>query len=139
MGAERQQNDPFVAEVFYLTPPDILAKMDEDERRKFRNALSKGKSRHAIDIRLTIPLFFSGVYFVCQVGRDRRAGTGTEYRTRQRSFRNLLSASGLAVACAVAVVVGFVVLYVVKSKSGINLFPNQHLRDFIPVSIDYKK
>lgn len=129
MGSE-QPIDPFVAEVIYLMPPELVAKLDESERRQLRQALGKGasRSRHSVDIRLRIPLFFTGVYFVLQAGVDRRT---PEYQERRRGVFGFLGNASLLLVCGVFLVCTFAVAYLLKCSMGIDLFPI-HLKDVIP-------
>jgi hypothetical protein len=127
--------DPFVAEVLYLVPPQVASRMTEAERRQFQDALKKGspRSRHSVDWRFSIPLVYSGLYVVFQVGRDRRRSTGQAYVERRRVARHWLESGGLLVACIVLFVLAAITVYWIKSRAGINVFPNDHLRDFVPV------
>jgi len=118
-----------------LVPPQVASRMTEAERKQFFESLQKGspRSRHAIDLRISIPLIYSGVYLVLQVGQDRRRSTGQGYVERRRRARHWLESGSLLIACIVLFVLAAISLYWVKSKAGVNVFPNDHLRDFIPV------
>lgn len=130
------EDDPFVTEVLYLLPPQVASRMTEAEKEQLYRALQKGsgRSRHKIDLRFSIPLFYSGLYVVLQVGKDRRGSHGGAYYERRRTARSLLESGALFVACLVALVASAAGLYWVKGIAGINIFPKEHLRDFIPIN-----
>lgn len=130
------EDDPFVTEVLYLLPPQVASRMTEAEKEQLFRALQKGsgRSRHKVDLRFSVPFFYSGVYVVLQIGRDRRGAAGAAYYERRKIARGMLESGGLFIACLVALVISAITLYWVKSKAGINIFPKEHLRDFIPIN-----
>lgn len=134
MGGEanrRTEEDPFVCEMLYLMPPDAIA---PDKELELRRALEKGsaRSRHAVDIRLTLPLIFTQLYFVVQIGKDHRRTVQKEYRERKQWLAGRASLVGWALAAAAVFVLGFIVLYALKCKAGIDIFKHAHLHDFVP-------
>lgn len=130
------QDDPFVTEVLYLLPPQVASRMTEAEKEQLYRALQKGsgRSRHKVDLRFSVPLFFSGAYVVLQIGKDRRGSSGGAYFERRRAARGLLQSGVLLMACVVAIIAGAAGLYWAKGVAGINIFPKEHLRDFIPIN-----
>ena len=130
------EDDPFVTEVLYLLPPQVASRMTESEKEQLYRALQKGsgRSRHKVDIRFSFPLIFSGAYVVLQIGKDRRGSRSAAYYERRRNARTFHENGTLLIACFVTVIVAAAGLYWAKGVAGINIFPKEHLRDFIPVN-----
>ena len=92
-------------------------------------------SRHSVDFRGAISLFFARYYFVFLAGRDRR------YKTRlqelQRAHKGniplgfILSFIAISFLIALLWVLAIVSLYWLKREMGIDIFPDVHLLDFI--------
>ena len=139
-GTRPVADDPFLVHVLRAIPPEVLDSFSDTQIHAVQQAVLKTRnaSRHLIDLRGTIPLFFVRLYFVFLLGQDRRQKTllVTENRRRAAShgafflfaFMSLL----VSVLClaAIAVVVLFL-LYVIKSLVGIDLFPDSHLSDLL--------
>ena len=109
-------------------PSDVRATMSEEQLKGVRAATSK---RHAFDVRFSVPLFFTKLYFVLLVGRDTRRETVAVEKERRARAGFHVSSFATGVMVAVAVVALFAVVYAVKSRAGINIFPG-HLRDYLP-------
>jgi len=92
-------------------------------------------SRHSIDLRIRIPLFFRSYYAVLFAGRDRRASTyRLEYIRLTRVPKPLRRAFYLLASFSLAATVFtvlFTVAYKVKSIMGIDIFPDFHLQDLL--------
>ena len=114
-------------------PAHVRATMTEEQIKAVKSAVADTahKSRHALDVRLVLPLFFTKIYFVCLIGKDTRSSTLDAEDDRCASARFHMSGAAVAVGSAIVVVVAFAVLYVLKSKMGIDLFDG-HLGDFLP-------
>jgi hypothetical protein len=108
-------------------PVGVRATMSEQQIKAVRSATKK---RHAVDIRFTVPLVFTQLYFVLLVGKDTRRETVETHRERRARSGFHLSAAAIAVFATIAVVTGAIVLYVLKSRAGINLFEG-HARDIV--------
>ncbi len=108
-------------------PVGVRATMSEEQIKAVRDAARK---RHAIDIRFTLPLFVTQIYFVLLIGKDTRRET-VEVQREQRSRAGFhLSSFAIGVLAAATVIAAAVVLYVVKSRAGIDLFDG-HARDIV--------
>jgi hypothetical protein len=108
-------------------PTHVRATMTEDQIKAVRSA---AKKRHAVDLRFTLPLGFTQLYFVFLVGKDTRRET-VEVQNERRTHTRIHATTGaIAVAAAIAVIVTAVALYLLKSKAGIDLFPF-HARDVV--------
>jgi len=92
-------------------------------------------SRHRIDMRVRIPLFFRSYYAVLFAGRDRRASTfHLEYARLTRVPRSLRRALYLLASFSLAATVFtviFTVAYKLKSFMGIDIFADFHLQDLL--------
>ncbi len=85
---------------------------------------------HPIDVRGTIPLFFTKYYFVYLMGRDRREDT-QRVEIERRYTANMLGVAIVFIIISLPVIIFvFVALYLMKSALGIDIFPHQHLSDF---------
>jgi hypothetical protein len=109
-------------------PVDVRASMSEEQIKAVRSA---ARRRHAVDVRFTIPLLFTQIYFVMLVGTDTRRETVAVNRERRSRAGFHLSTVAIAVLSTAAVLVAATLLYVLKSRSGVNLFSG-HVRDFVP-------
>lgn len=127
------QQDILAELVVRGVPAHVRATMTEEQIKAVKTAVANtaGKSRHAIDLRFVLPLFFTKLYFVVLVGKDSRNSTlDLEDDRRSRAVFHM-SGAAVAVGSAIVVVVAFAVLYALKSKMGIDLFDG-HLSDFLP-------
>jgi len=108
---------------------DVLEAMAPEHVRALRGALRANAplSRHPVDARGVIPLFFFRLYFVFGMGRDRRGKTRLiETRRRQRASA-AATTTLLTVMMSAACWAIFMGLYVVKSLLGIDLIEGFHL------------
>ncbi|MFH0964480.1 MAG: hypothetical protein V2A58_10775 [Planctomycetota bacterium] len=131
---EMPPGDPFVENVLAHVSPDVASTLTRAQWDGLRDALerSRSRSRHAIDLRFVIPLYFLRVYFVLILGKDRRrAVRGILVERRRRATR---AAIALVLAFLFVFLAGllFLSLYVLKSAAGINIFPRFHLSDWLP-------
>ncbi|MBN7828070.1 3-phosphoshikimate 1-carboxyvinyltransferase, partial [Bowmanella dokdonensis] len=76
---------------------------------------------HAVDIRTTLPVPFTRwrYYLVFLMGKNRR-----ELSEREKAVSALASAALLSAFIVFCVLLGLLVLYLIKSALGINLFDN---------------
>jgi len=73
---------------------------------------------HAIDVRSTIKFFRYRYYYVFVAGRNRR-----ELSARERRLGLLIQAAALGVFLTFSALFGILVLYLLKSAAGIDIFP----------------
>ena len=132
--------DPFADHVLHAMPPELKATFSRPQLEAIQRAVEKtrGASRHLIDVRGVIPLFFTSLYFVFLLGKDRRRSTlqvlAERRRTAGQGARCLATAAFLlaAVLClALLAAAAFVLLYAVKWLLGIDIFPGARLGDFL--------
>lgn len=129
--------DPYTHAVLRKMGAETLNSFSAAQRKKLIESISACSplQKHPLDIRGVVPFFFVRYYFVILGGRDRRKRTRhTETdRRRQMSTASSLFAGVLFVSfVAIALfVIFFIIAYLVKSKAGINIFPDKHLSDFL--------
>ncbi|NRP47427.1 MULTISPECIES: 3-phosphoshikimate 1-carboxyvinyltransferase [unclassified Marinobacterium] len=122
-------------------PKEIRDSLSEVQRSAIRQALigMDQSARHTIDIRFTIPLVLRTYYFVLFAGRDRRNKTLSSELARihrlPRWFRRGIYLTASAVIGFAIFSTLFTVLYLIKSRMGIDIFPNFHLHDVLPFDI----
>ncbi len=89
----------------------------------------------------TIPLFFRRYFFVLWFGRDRRGKTVAEERVRTEMvpwpIRLVFYLILIWFTASSFALLTFVAMYMLKSFLGIDIFPNQHLRDFVEVLLNW--
>jgi hypothetical protein len=128
---QRVYEEPEFCEVLELVPLEVRRSLTFEQRTAITQALKESRRKHAIDIRLTVPLIFTQLYVVLFVGKDLRRKTQDKLINR----RNEAGRWGIAAALGVGVLVLLVALlaggYVVKSKAGIDLMPNSHAKDVV--------
>ena len=73
---------------------------------------------HAIDVRSTIKFFRYRYYYVFVAGRNRR-----ELSARERRLGLLIQAAALGMFLTFSALFGILVLYLLKSAAGIDIFP----------------
>lgn len=117
--------------------PDVLATMSEEQIAAIKAALlaSEKGSRHKIDIRFSIPLYFARYYVAFFAGRDRRRSTylAELYKQQQgnkQASRIFIWFFMILIGIGFAVFIGLYNYYA-KSESGIDIFSNLHLSDVI--------
>lgn len=121
-------------------PHKIRSGFTETQLKAIREALvaQQNESKHGLDIRLRIPLFFRAYYFVIFGGRDRRRFIVQLELERINRLPKSLSRSFYLITSAL-VTAGFlsvvgIALYLIKSFLGIDLF-SFHLSDILGVDI----
>ena len=109
----------------------LTTKQEWEIKKALNNALGR-PTRKIVDVRFTIPLIFSRFFFVLFIGRDLRRQKRTydlpgEVRTANIIFGSFI----LACMISFAAVTLFMLLYLLKSAMGINIFPNFSLSKHI--------
>lgn len=135
---QQREADPFIDAVLRSIPKEERESFTESQISALSRALTRTRfqSNHIVDARLNIPLFFARFYVVFLLGKDRRGKARQRLIERRRRFSLvaglvLTLAVGLVLATVIFVAV-FLLLYVLKSAMGIDLFPDMHLRDLFP-------
>ena len=118
-------------------PAEVRASLTEVQMDAIRTALvaQDESQKHSLDIRGTIPLFFTKYYFVLFAGKDRRKSTVQKEQQRINKvplpIRLLLYSMVLSTVIVSFSLLAFAILYLLKTWLGIDIFPKHHLIDFI--------
>ncbi len=101
-------------------PPEVADSFTADQREHLSDALARqGWGRHKIDVRVSFPLWKKRYYAVLLGGYDKRALTRSERRLNRGMLALLLTT--LLCCC---VLTGLLLLYILKSALGIDVFPD---------------
>jgi hypothetical protein len=120
-------DDPYSDEVLQSIPLEVRQTLTTEQRVAIKQALAGRK--HGVDVRFVLPLFFTQLYFVVLVGKDRRHQTHRVTYERRAAVGRFGTAFGIAFVGIVAILIALGGLYVAKSRAGVDLFPNSHLKD----------
>jgi len=114
------RNDPDVMNLLCRLPDETALSLTDKQLRHIKVAVGNGGYRkHKIDYRGTIPIPFypSRVYFVLLMGRNIRVVTRNE---KSMALMTILFLTILFLS--LSTLLGLVLLYILKSALGINLF-----------------
>lgn len=117
--------------IFEEVPAEIRRTLTPDQRIAIRKAIA-GRKKHAIDLRFTLQLPFTKLYFVFLVGKDTRTASTDVARDRRATARMRSARLGLLALCCVVFIVLAAAGYLIKCIAGVDLFP-WHLRDVLPI------
>lgn len=112
--------DPALNSLLERMPPEVAQSFTEEQLSHLHSALgARSWKKHSLDIRSTFPIPFakSRVYFVLLMGRNRR-----ELTRREKQISAITFALFVATFIGVSTLFGLLVLYLIKSALGINLF-----------------
>jgi hypothetical protein len=135
---QRTSSETFADFTLSRVPQEVRDSLTDEQYEAIRSALIARNqySRHSLDIRIRIPLFFRSYYVVLFAGRDRR---GSTYRLENdrlaRVPRSVRQAFHLVIAfslSATVVAVALAAAYKLKQLMGIDIFPEFHLWDLLP-------
>ncbi len=113
------RRDPSIQHLLGRMPQEIADTFTEAQLASLRLALgARSWGRHAVDIRGTVVFWRWRYYYVFLLGRNRR-----ELTRREKQLSLLLQAVFLSVLLLLSTLLGLLVLYLVKSALGIDLFP----------------
>lgn len=124
--------DPFSENIIANIPLDIRRSFSTEQLNALRAALATAhdRSRHMVDVRTSIPLYFARYYIVFLLGRDLRRATR---RTMLERRRDSSQAASFTLVFAiiwnillVLGIIGLITLYVLKSAMGIDIMPDLH-------------
>lgn len=121
------RQDPFVNGLIKRLPEEKRDSFSDDQLLALKVALSGKKwGRHTLDFRGVFGIWNWHYYYVIIGGREKRTLTRQEIRAA-RAVQALFLLGFLLFAT----LLGLLVLYLIKSAAGIDLFPGSHL-DIIP-------
>jgi len=112
------KEEPNVQHMLERMPKNVADSFTDDQLFYLNAALAGRRwGSHKVDVRGTIGLLRSRYYFVLLAGRDKRDLSRTESR-----IGKLVMAAVVALFLCVSLILGLVLLYILKSWLGINLF-----------------
>ena len=132
--AEDPSLDAYTRFVLSQIEPEVIASLTEHQSTCICRALEKARpiTKHAVDIRGVIPLFFVRYYFVLLAGRDRRSNTGDRERHRRDALSKMVGATLLLTLVVLPVtILVFAAGYAMKTFLGIDMIPGTHLPDLL--------
>ena len=113
-------NDTGLRKLLERMPKRIQDSFTEEQLANIKIATgARTWGNHAIDVRSTMKFFRYRYYYVFVAGRNRR-----ELSARERRIGLLMQASILAMFLTFSAILGVLVLYLVKSAAGIDIFPH---------------
>lgn len=126
--------DAYTRFVLSHIDPDVLASLTEHQFQSIRAAVEAAKpiSKHAVEIRGVVPLFFVRFYFVLLAGRDRRRNTSDREAGRRQGVHSAIGILVLGLCIIVpASMLLLLIGYGLKTWLGVDLIEGAHLTDFM--------
>ncbi|MEB3281783.1 MAG: hypothetical protein VKK42_22955 [Lyngbya sp.] len=120
---------------YYLNKihPQVLSSLNTKQIAAIRDILDEAipkKSPKIVDLRLTVDLIISRFYLVLLVGKERRKGQREYPVPGITRIGNLIAATLLLIGINLLISLFiFLLLYLIKSALGIDLFSGEHLID----------
>lgn len=121
--------DAYTQHVMSRIEPDVFKTLNIIQLQAIQTAISTNSPfrQHALDIRGTLPLYFSKLYFVILMGRDRRTATRLKESVRRKTMRGVSLIMFLYIILAAGTPLILILLYGLKVLAGIDVFPDFHL------------
>ncbi|NRP39432.1 hypothetical protein XMA121_002067 [Marinobacterium sp. xm-a-121] len=137
----KENTDAYVEYTLSRLPRDVLKGLTDQQLSAIRIALGAQieSSRHAVDLRIRVPLFFRSYYVVLFMGRDLRRSVFRKERYRLELLpkglrRGIFVAASTLVLC-VLILCLLTLIYLAKSAMGLDIFKNIHLYDLVPIDL----
>ena len=112
------RQDPGLQKLLSRMPRDVAESFTEQQLAHLRVALGARQwGKHQIDLRGTLKLFHWRYYYVVVAGRNLRDG-----RRSQQQISRFMLALVISVLLVISAALGLLVLYLLKSALGIDLF-----------------
>jgi len=125
--------DPYIENILERVPKKVAKTLTPEQWEGFRTALKfiYSPTRHLLDLRFILPLYFTRIYCVLIFGKDTRERV--EHVLFERRKRVAVAVGALVLAAAFVVLFGIVllVLYILKSAAGVDLIPEWHFGDIL--------
>ncbi|WP_372739061.1 3-phosphoshikimate 1-carboxyvinyltransferase [Neptunomonas sp.] len=117
------QNDPFIDGLKDRLPDDLKESFTQEQLAALKIAFGARKwGQHSIDLRGTLKFWRWRYYFVFLAGRNKR-----DLSRREQDLSRIATAFAVASFLLFATILGLIVLYLIKSALGIDIFPNYSL------------
>ncbi|MBU1438879.1 MAG: 3-phosphoshikimate 1-carboxyvinyltransferase [Gammaproteobacteria bacterium] len=112
------RQDPGIKKLLSRMPAEVGASFSEQQLAHLRIALGARQwGKHQLDIRGTLRIFHWRYYYVLVAGRNSRDG-----QRSQQQLSRLMLALVISVLLVISTMFGLLVLYLVKSALGIDIF-----------------
>jgi len=115
-------SDEFSKKFFEKIPHSIRESLTAEQYQAIEKAYSEQWKRHPLDFRFSFGFWRWRYYVVLIGGRDRRRLT-----RKQQRFFSLAEFYFLMAYAASSALFGLLILYLIKSALGIDIFPNFHV------------
>ena len=115
------RNEPDIQQLLARMPKSVSESLSDEQLTHLKTAIgSRNWGKHAIDLRGTchIPFTRWRYYYVILFGRNRR-----QLSDRERRISALITSFIIIGFIGFATLMGLLILYLLKSFSGIDLFP----------------
>jgi hypothetical protein len=119
MSLTQIQDDSFLRALLAKLPPETSSTFTVDQLQALKLVLDAPKRVHAIDLRWTLGFWRWNFYCAFLFGRDRR-----ELTRRQQWAERMALLTAIYLFVTVSTLFGLLVLYLIKSAMGIDIFPN---------------
>ena len=114
------QNDSFINGLKERLPDDLKDSFTQEQLAALKIAFGARKwGQHPIDLRGTLKFWRWRYYYVLLAGRNKR-----DLSRREQDLSRIATAFAVASFLLFATLLGLVVLYLIKSALGIDIFPN---------------
>jgi hypothetical protein len=114
------KKDPGLTKLLERMPQEVQDSFSEEQLVNIKLAIgARTWGNHAIDIRSTIKFFRYRYYYVFVAGSNRR-----ELSRREKRLGLLVHATFATLFLSFSILLGVLVLYLIKSAAGIDIFPN---------------
>lgn len=115
-----KRHDPFVAGLKERLPEELRESFTEEQLEALKLAFgTRSWGKHSVDLRGTVKFWHRRYYFVFLAGRNYRQLSRLEQELSLLGKATVLAA--ILLACGL---VGLVLLYLLKSALGIDIFPD---------------
>lgn len=115
------KDDPTIQKVLSRMPKDMANSFNDEQLTHLKNAIGAREwGSHAVDVRGTFkfPLIRWRYYYVLLLGKNYR-----ELNRQERQFSLLITAMFTTLFIIFSTLLGLLILYLLKSAAGIDLFP----------------
>lgn len=119
-GTQNSEDKKALSSLLDRMPPEVVKSFTEEQLAHLHSALgARSWKKHTVDIRSTFPVPFvkRRIYFVLLMGRNRR-----ELTRREKQLSALTFALFIAAFIGASTLFGILVLYLIKSALGIDIF-----------------
>ena len=128
---QRAYEEADFCDVLELVPLEIRRTLTFEQRAAISAAVVRSRRKHAVDLRVGIPLLFTQLYLVFLIGKDTRRATQAKLVERRCGLGQWGMAAMMSLFGLLLTGTGVAAAYYLKSKSGINLFSDMHAKDFL--------